>query len=87
MTSISGISGTAYIAPIIDTSQGKPTTDQVRQDQQNNANKSHPFPNVSPEQLQGLNEEQLSRLNEYPNMTYQQVIGGHGMKGADNFIW
>lgn len=87
MTSISSASGTAFIAPTIDTSYGKPTQDQVRQDQQNDAKKNHPFPNVSPEQLQTLNSEQLQRLNKYPDMSYQDVRGGHGTEFANGFVW
>ncbi|MCP1506385.1 hypothetical protein J2Y83_002358 [Pseudomonas marginalis] len=87
MTSISAVPGSALLAPTIDTSKGKPTVDQVRQELQNNANHNSQFPNISPDEVQRLNSEQMDRLNKYPTLTYQDVLNGHGVKGGDNFVW
>ncbi|UHH32685.1 hypothetical protein LUW10_13085 [Pseudomonas veronii] len=78
MTSISAASGSAPIAPPIDTSLGKPTQDQVRQEQENNANQDSPYPNLSNGDLQNLTFDQHNTLDKYPNMNYQQVVDAHG---------
>lgn len=79
MTLTSAAPGTGILAPTIDTSQAKPTPDQV----------GHRFPNITPEEVQQLDPFRRNLLEQYPNATFEQLRTGHGFLVASNsnFIW